>query len=185
MASTPVTEPLYVRAGDTIAWTREHPDYPAGTWTLKYRLINAAARIDITAAADGTTHSVSEAAAATAAWPPGEYIWQAYVESGAVRYTVGTGTLTIKPNLAAAASGFDARSPARRALDDLRAALATWLASRGQVQEYSIAGRVMKYASAADIQARIQLLEREVAREAAAEKLAAGLNPPRRVLVRY
>ena len=49
-------------------------------------------------------------------------------------------------------------------MDDLRAALATWIASNGQVQEYSVAGRTMKYASAADIQARIQLLEREVAR---------------------
>lgn len=186
MADIPSTEPLYIQAGDTVAWTRAIADYPAGAWTLKYRLINAAAKIDITAAADGDTHSVTVAAATTATWAAGDYTWQAYVEGGSSeRYTVASGRVTIKPDLAAKAAAFEARSTARKALDDTRAALATWIASNGQVQEYQIAGRVMKYSSVADIQGRIQLLEREVAREEAAEKLAAGLQPPRRVLVRY
>lgn len=187
MAQTiPTIEPAFIQAGDTVAWTRALTDYPASAWTLKYRLINAAGKLDITATAEGDTHSISISAATTAAWDAGEYTWQAYVEGGSSeRYTVGSGRLTIKPDLAAEASGYEARSIARKALDDLRAALATWIASNGQVQEYSIAGRTMKYASAADIQARIQLLEREVAREDAAEKLAAGIAPPRRILVRF
>lgn len=186
MAAIPSTEPLYIQAGDTVAWTRDLTDYPASAWALKYRLINAAAKIDITAAADGDTHSVTVAAATTATWADGDYTWQSYVEGGASeRYTVATGRLTIKPDLAAKAAAFEARSTARKALDDTRAALATWIASNGQVQEYEISGRKMKYSSIADIQGRIQLLEREVAREEAAEKLAAGLQPARRVLVRF
>lgn len=186
MATIPSTEPSFVRAGDTVAWTRTLDDYPASAWTLKYRLINAAGKIDITAVADGDTHSVSVAAATTAAWTAGVYAWQAYVEGGtSERYTVGTGTVTVQPDLAAEAAGFEARSTAKKALDDTRAALATWIATNGQVQEYQIAGRVMKYSSIADIEGRIRLLEREVAREEAAEKLAAGLQPPRRVLVRF
>lgn len=187
MAQTiPTTEPAFVQAGDTVAWTRDLSDYPASAWTLKYRLINAAGKIDITATADGDAHRVSVAAATTAAWAAGDYTWQAYVEGGSSeRYTVGAGRVTVKPDLAAEAAGYEARSTARKALDDLRAALATWISSNGQVQEYSIAGRTMKYASAADIRARIQLLEREVAREEVAEKLAAGLDPGRRLLVRF
>lgn len=185
-ATPPTTEPVFIQAGDTVAWSRELPDYPASAWTLKYRLINAVARIDITATADGDTHQISVSASTSAAWTAGEYTWQAYVEGGtSERYTVGNGRLTIKPDLAAKSTAFEARSTARKALDDTRAALATWIASSGQVQEYSIAGRTMKYSSMADIQGRISLLEREVKREEAAEKLAAGLSPPRRLLVRF
>lgn len=185
-APIPSTEPVYVQAGDTVAWTRDLADYPAPAWTLKYRLINAAARIDITAAASGSAHSVSISAATTAAWVAGEYTWQAYVDGAASeRHTVGGGRITIKPNLAAMGANYDARSAARKALDDTRAALSTWIASNGQVQEYEIAGRRMKYASMADILGRLRLLEREVANEDAAEKLAAGLQTARRLLVRF
>lgn len=187
MAQTlPTTEPTFARAGDTIAWRRSLADYPAPTWVLKYRLINAAEKIDITATADGSDHLISQAASTTATWEPGDYEWMSYVEGGtSERYTVASGRITLRPNLAAASTGYEARSTARKALDDLRAALATWIASNGQVQEYEIAGRRMKYASSADIRARISLLEREVAREDVAEKLAAGQDPGRRLLVRF
>lgn len=183
--TTPTTEPASLVAGDTILWQKSLPAYPAGVWTLKYRLINAAGKIDITATASGTDHRVSVAAATTAGWAAGVYTWQAFVEAGGERYTVGSGQLTIKPNLAAQAGGFDARSTAKKALDDTRTALATWIASSGQITEYEIAGRRMKYASLADIEGRIRLLEREVAREQAAEKLASGLPAGNRVLVRF
>lgn len=187
MAQTlPISEPAFARAGDTLAWRRTLADYPAPGWTLKYRLINAAGKIDIVAGVDGSDHLVSVAAATTAAWAAGDYEWSAYVEGGSSeRYTIATGRIVIKPNLVAQVAGFDARSTARKALDELRAALATWIATNGQVQEYEIAGRRMKYASAADLRARISLLEREVAREDAAEKLAAGQDPGRRLLVRF
>jgi hypothetical protein len=186
MATTPNIEPAFAQAGDTIAWTRDLSDYPAPAWVLKYRLINADARIDITAGASGALHAVSLSAVTTAAYTAGTYTWTAYVEGGtAERYTIGSGSMVIRPNLAAMASNYDARSVAKKALDDTRAAMATWIASNGQVQEYSIAGRTMKYASMADIAARIQLLEREVSREDAANKMAAGIQPARRLLVRF
>jgi hypothetical protein len=187
MAQTiPTIEPASVVAGDSIAWRITLPDYPASAgWVLSYVLINAAGKISITSAADGDDHLVSIAAATSAAYASGDYTWQSAVTLGADRYTLSRGSIKIRPNLAAQAAGFEARSTARKALDDLRAALVTWLASNGQVQEYEIAGRKMKYASAADIQSRIAIVEREVAREDAADKLAAGLNPARRILVRF
>lgn len=185
MADIPNSEPAFIQAGDSFAWTRDFTEYPAPTWVLKYRLINASGKIDITAAASGTTHAVTVAAATSAAYAPGDYDWVAFVESGADRYTIGKGRVTVRPDLAAKTAGFDARSTAKKALDDTRAALATWIASNGQVNEYEIAGRRMRYASSEDIVARISLLEREVAREDAADKLAAGIAPARRLLVRF
>ena len=61
MASIPTTEPETITAGDSLTWKRTLADYPAGTWTLKYRLINADGKIDLTATASGTDHLVSVA----------------------------------------------------------------------------------------------------------------------------
>jgi hypothetical protein len=186
MAAIPTCEPAYLQAGDTLTWQRALPDYPASAgWALSYRLINASARIDITAAASGNDHLVTVAAATSAAYRAGDYTWQASVAKATERYTVGTGRVTIKPNLAALSSNYDARSTAARALDDLRAALSAWLTSSGTVQEFEIAGRRIKFATAADIQKRIALAEREVSRETAAERLAAGESAGHRVLVRF
>lgn len=188
MAQTePTTEPALVTAGDTIVWRRSLADYPASAgWVLKYRLINAGAKYDITAAASGDEHRVSVTAATSATWTAGDYAWTAWVEgSSSERYTVGTGQLTVKPNLAAvSAAGFDTRSAAQQALDGLKAALKTYVSSRGHVAEYTIAGRVMKFRSATEIADQIAFWEREVAKEEQAERLAKGLPSRRRVLVR-
>lgn len=186
MATIPTTEPAFLQAGDTLTWQRSLPDYPASdSWVLSYRLINADGKIDIEAAASGDDHLVTVAAATSAAYTAGDYEWTAYVTKASERYTVGNGRLTIRPDLAAKTAGFEARSAMRKARDDLRTALATWVTSNGHVQEYEIAGRRMKFASAADIQQRINLVERELAREDAAARLAAGLDAGRRVLVRF
>jgi len=183
----PTFEPVIVTAGDTIAWTRAFSDYPASAgWTLKYRLINAAGKIDITAAASGADHAVTVSAATSAAWAAGTYAWQAYVEGGgSERYTVGTGSIVIKPNLAAQTGGFEARGTWEKALADLRAALAAWITSSGQVQEYEIAGRRMKFVSADDLRKRIAIAEKEAAREAAATAAAAGNPLGRQLYVRF
>jgi hypothetical protein len=186
MATIPTSEPAFLQAGDTLSWQRTLADYPASSgWVLSYRFINSAARFDITAAASGADHLVTVDAATSAAYAAGDYTWQAVVTKATERYTIGSGRATVRHNLAGMTSNYDARSTAARALDDLRIALAGWLTSSGTVQEYEIAGRRMKFASAADIQQRIALAEREVARETAAANLAAGISAGRRVLVRF
>lgn len=186
MAMTvPTSEPSSVVAGDTIAWTKTHADYSAADgWVLKYRLINAAGKIDITATAAGSDHAISVPAATTAAWPNGAYTWQATVEKAADRYTVGAGSLTIKPNLAAQAGGFDTRSAARKALELIDAAMVTHGAS-AWTQEYEIAGRRMKYKNVSDFMAWRDRLKAEVAREDAADRMAAGLASGRKIYVRF
>lgn len=186
MATIPTTEPAFLQAGDTLKWQRSLPDYPASdSWVLSYRLINASNKYDITAAASGDDHLVTVAAATSAAYVAGDYEWTAVVTKASERYTVGNGRFTVRPDLSAKTAAFEARSTARKALADLRAALLAWLTSKGAVQEYEIAGRRMKFASADDIRKRISIAAGEVAREDAADRLAAGLDAGRRVLVRF
>jgi len=185
MAQTvPTREPASVTAGDTLAWQISLADYPASAgWTLKYRLINAAGKIDITGTASGDDHRVSVPAATSAGWTAGDYTWQAYVEGGtSERYTVATGAITIKANLAAQSAGYDTRSPAAKTL----AAVDSWLTSRDlAVAEYEIAGRRMKYIPITDLIALRSKLQAEVARETAAERVAAGLPSKSKVYVRF
>jgi len=177
--------PRSAMAGDTLSWWKILPDYPASIWTLLYSLINAAGKITITGTADGDEHLLTVAAATTAAWDAGEYQWVATVSDGTDRHTVEKGSITIKADIVAQVGGLESRTHARKALDDLRAALATWISSKGHVQSYMVDGTSMTFASAADLRARISILENEVAREEAAERLAAGLGTGRRVMVRF
>lgn len=184
-----MSEPTTLQAGDTIRWTIHLPDYPASDgWALAYRLINVEKTIDIAAGPDQedpARHRVDIASSTSAGYTPGTYTVVATVSRGADRYTVARREMRVLPDLSAATNPVDARSDARRALDDLRAALRRWLATQGVVAEYEIAGRRMRFASADDIRRRIQLAEAEIAREEAAERLAAGLPRRRRVLVRF
>ena len=183
----PTTEPSRVTAGDTIAWTKSLPDYPASSgWILKYRLINAAGKIDITATAAGDDHAVSVSAATSATWPPGTYTVTAWVEKGAERYTVSvSGTILVEPNLAAAVAGLDTRSEAKKILDELMVAYASAAASHAFVQDYHIAGRRLIFNSKADWLLEINFWRREVANEAASSRRRAGLADSRKVYVRF
>ena len=55
MADTvPTKEPLTIRAGDMIKWTKSLDDYKASDdWTLKYSFRSTGGTIDITSSADG------------------------------------------------------------------------------------------------------------------------------------
>lgn len=186
MAQTvPTREPSSVVAGDTVAWRKTLSDFPASAgWVLKYRLINLAGKIDITASADGDDHLVSKAASDTVGWPAGAYTWQSRVELGVARYTIEQGSITIKPDLAAQAAGYDTRSTAKQTLDLIDAALVSHGAS-AWTQEYEIAGRRMKFKSVGDFMALRDKLKAEVAREASAERLAAGLGGKSKIYVRF
>lgn len=178
----PTNEPVSLRAGDTWKWKRTLADYPAGTWTLKYRFKNAAGYFEIVASADGTDHSVEVSAATTAAYAAGRYTWMAWVEGGSEKYTVDTGTLEVDPDYRASTAAYDGRSHARKMLDAIEA----WLEARDPaVAEYEIAGRRMKYIPVAEL---IKLRNRyitEVSAEDARDKLAKGEGLGRRIQFRF
>lgn len=118
----PTSEPTAARAGDTWQWTRTLADWPASVWTLSYTLINAAAKITLTATADGDTHDIDVPPATTAAYTAGRYDWTAQVTDGTNKYPVGSGAMDVLPDITAA-STHDSRSHARVMLDAIEALL--------------------------------------------------------------
>lgn len=183
--SIPTREPAAVTAGDTVTWKKSLSDYPASAgWVLKYRLINAAGKIDITTSADGDDHLVSVLASTSAGWTAGAYTWQSYVTRASERYTLETGAIDVKPDLASLSTGYDTRTPSRKTLDLLDAAMVAH-GSKAWTQEYEISGRRMKFVNASDFMSFRSKVVAEVAREEAAGRIAAGLPIKSKVLVRF
>lgn len=184
--TTPTTEPAAVTAGDSISWLRSLPAYPATSgWTLKYRLLNASAKIDIVATASGADHLVQIATAASAAYQAGTYDWTAWVEAGSERLTVDHGRITIKPDFASL-NTYDGRSNARKTLDALEAAYQQYIqAGSAHVAEYEIAGRRMRYRSAAEMREEIEFWRNQVNIEERRAAIAAGKPPRNKLRVRF
>lgn len=181
---TATTEPTRITAGDTITWVKSLTDYPANDgWALTYTLINATAKISISTAAAAADHRVSVAAADSAGYAPGIYQWQASVSRGAERFTVGTGSMTVAPNLAAATT-LDTRSSARKALDAVNALLENF-GAKAYLQSFEINGRRQHFHSPGDFMALRSKLMAEVAREDNAARIAAGLAPKNQIHVRF
>lgn len=185
---TVAPEPTEVRAGDTVKWTRDDltATYPAsGGWSLDYYLRNATASIDIGTSAnaeDPDAFDVDETAATTAGWAAGEYRWIARVSKGAEVYTVETGTLLVKANLAAA-GGVDDREHAEKVLTAIEAVI-EGRASKDQAS-YTIGNRSLSRTSLPDLLALRDKYRKEVARLRAEERLAQGLNSGRTVHTRF
>jgi hypothetical protein len=183
MATIPDTEPAILRVGDTWKWTRTLDDYPAGTWTLKYRFKSAAGGFEIVATASGTTHTITVAAATTAAFTAGAYTWTAWVEAGSEKFTVGDGSAELQPDYRAgtASTALDDRSHARKMLDAIEA----WLENSDPgVAEYEIAGRKMRYIPTADLIKLRNKYTAEVQNETARNLLAKGLGGGRKIQFR-
>lgn len=185
MADIPIREPTRCVAGDTITWKKSLPEYPASAgWVLSYRLINAAGRIDISSVADGGDHLVIVVASTSSTYAPGDYSWSAAVTRGVERYTIATGSLTIRPDLSAQSTGYDTRTVARKALDAVDAALLAF-GDKAFQQEYEIGDRRMRFRSHGEFLQLRDRLRNEVRAEESAERIANGLGSPSRVLVRF
>ena len=141
-AQIPTVEPQSLRLGDTASWSRSLADYPASAgWVLSYALVKSGTRITFTASASGDDHLVSVPAATTTGWAAGTYQWQARVSKAGEAYTIGTGSIELLVDFATQASGYDARSHARKTLEAIKA----WIEGRDMgVAEYEIAGRRLK-----------------------------------------
>lgn len=176
--------PSTLRAGDTLADTFSLGDYPATSWVLSFTLINATAKVTINCGASGDDHALSVAAATTAGYAPGAYSWVAHVTGpGSARYTLSSGSVEVLPNMAAA-STYDSRSNARKALDAVEAALATY-GAKAYLQSISIGDRAQSFRDPGEFMAFRDRLRLEVQREDNAERMRQGLAPKNRLLVRF
>lgn len=184
MPDIPTNEPASARAGDTWRWTRASADYPAGTWTLKYRFRHPTlSGFEIVAGSSGSDHYVNVAAATTAAYGAGAWTWTAWVESGSEKFTLASGSMQIEPDYrtADATTPLDDRTHAAKTL----AALEAWIEGGDlAVAEYEIMGRRMRYIPITDLMKLRSRYQQEVRAEEAARKLARGEGLGRRIQFR-
>jgi hypothetical protein len=179
-------------AGDTLDFLDSVPEYqPADGWTLKYRLVPrfttpVQAPIDITASTSGSDYRVQAAAAITATWTAGYYTWARWVEkAGPIRQSLGDGQILVIGDPAAAAAGYDGRSQAAKAVDDIKAAMATFSASNGTIKSYSIGNRQVTYRDKAEMITDLDFWQRQLNAERDAAAMAGGLGNPRNVGIRF
>lgn len=182
----PIIEPSRVRAGDTVTWLKSLANYPASIWTLYYRLINATAKIDITASASGDSHLVSVPITTTDDWVAGDYTYVAWVTSGTERVTVAQGRMTVLPNLAAiSAAGYDSRTQAKKMLDAIDAAILSLSSGeRLAVVEAEVNTRRFKYDFTGLMKLR-NLYAAQVSAEENAERASLGLGSRNKLNVRF
>lgn len=182
---TTPTLPATHRAGDTLADTFSMAEYPASAgWVLTFTLSRAAGKITITCSASGDLHVLSVAASTTAGWAAANYTWVAHMALSGVRATVANGSTQVLADLAGASGGVDSRTAARQALEAAEAALVTY-GSRAYLQEITVGDRRQKFNTPGDFLAFVDSLRAQVKAEERAERLAQGLAPRNRLLVRF
>ena len=189
MSSVPTWEPTRLTAGDRWLWERQDltRDYPAsGSWVLSYALVSPDRQITLTASANGDYHRIDVAASTTADYPAGTYSWQAYVTNDTDRRTINTGTVEIKPDLAAAIHGKDTRSFARQRLAILEKAL---LARDPAIASYAVStgsgSRSVNFATLADVRVEYDRVRLQVAREDEDASVRRGRGRLSRYVVRF
>ena len=189
-----MTVPAAIRAGDTVQWIEPAAldlDGAAATsasWSfttfLRFNATNEGATVTGTARSDGGW-LMAIPAGTSVGFDAGVWSWQSRITSGATVITVGSGTFQALASLSYAGSpaAFDGRSQAEQDLEAVQAAIRA-IVSKG-AKSYTIGNRSFTYADLGQLMEREAQLKAIVARERAAEKVAAGLGDPRSLFVRF
>jgi len=186
-------------AGDTLDETVVIPDYPATDgWTLKYFFVPrfttpVQAAIVLTATSSGSDYLLQASPSTTAIWVPGIYSWRRRVEKAGAAQTLDkngnggdwSGEFVLEPDPSTLAQGYDGRTQAAKAVDDLKAAMATFQATSGRVKRYAIGGREMEFETSSEILIMLNRWQIELTREERALSIAKGLGDPNRVYTRF
>lgn len=180
--------PTEIISGDSYEYTVTSADYPATDgWTLKVTIINAAKRVQVTAAAAGSDYTVTFNSTDTDDLTAGEYSVVESVEQtiDAVfyRHTLNSYPLTVKPNIAGSTVATDVRSHARIVLDAIEATIEGRATSAQQ--QISIAGRSIAYIPVADLLKFKAEYKRMVDAEEAKSRAALGLATGRNYHIRF
>jgi hypothetical protein len=189
-----MTVPATIRAGTTVGWV-EPPavdlDGNAATsasWTLiSYLRTNTnhkGATVTGTARADGGWN-MAITATTSSGFDAGTWYWETRITSGATVLTIGSGTTQVLPglNYTGQPAAFNGQSQAEQDLVAVQAAIRA-IVSKG-AKSYTIGSRRFDAADLGQLMQRESQLKAIVARERAAEKMAAGLGDPRSLYVRF
>ncbi|MET0154735.1 MAG: hypothetical protein ABW189_01340 [Rickettsiales bacterium] len=182
MATIPTKEPSRLVKGDSVSWRRSLACYPASDgWTLTY-YFRGISELDKAASADGDDYLV-ELSTSDAELEAGEYAWSAKVSKGSELRTVATGILTVLPDLADAADGYEARPHCKIMLDAIEAVL-QGKASQ-DVSSYSIQGRSLTRMTAEELEKWRDKYRREWSAHKRREGRRNGARTGRQIKVRF
>jgi hypothetical protein len=183
-----------IRAGDTVQWIEPQQldlngnAATSSTWTLisylRTNTTHEGATVTGTARTDGGW-DMAITATTSGGFDAGIWRFQSRISSGATVITIGTGSFEVLPSLSYAGqpAAFDGRSQAEEDLEAVQAAIRA-IVTKG-VKQYSIGSRSYTAYDLSDLMQREAQLKAIVAREKAAEKIAAGLGDPRSLYVRF
>lgn len=181
MADTASTEPVYFIAGDTVKWQMALADYKASDgWVLSYAL-RGPSSINLTTTAVGAEHLVTIPAATSAAYKAGTYAFDSYVTKGAERYTVGSGYIEIKANLATLTAFTDRLLTLQADIDAINA----WMGKNYNYASYAIGGRSMNKYSVTELYTLRGAMMAELSGLKDAEKIRRGLGTSKLIRVRF
>lgn len=178
--------PSSLFVGDSATWdddpTVDRLGNPVDStlWTLKY-VISGATALTLTATPKDSGWETVLAKTDSATLGAGDFYWQAYVENGSDRFTLGSGRIRLT---SAAGNAVTGKSQAQQDLDAVQLAMRTMI-SGGAVAEYTIGGRSLRKLPLGDLMAMEAKLKSEVAREKKAQNIANGLGNPSNVFVRF
>lgn len=144
-----MNEPAEIVAGFQYSWTESLSDYPADDgWTLKYKGLNASAKIEITATPHDdypASHYILLEPLTTAAYSAGVYEFYKYVEhTDGTKYQISKITIDVSAN-PITANTLDTRTHARKMFEAIEA-LEQSRATKLQ-KSFTIAGRSIEYLS--------------------------------------
>jgi hypothetical protein len=172
----PAALDLNGNAATSAAWTF--------TTFLRFNAASEGATVTGTARVDGGW-DMAITATTSAAFDAGGWSWQSRITSGATVITVGAGTTQVLPglNYTGQPAAFNGQSQAEQDLVAVQAAIRA-IVSKG-AKSYTIGSRKFDAADLGQLMQREAQLKAIVARERAAEKVAAGLGDPRSLFVRF
>lgn len=163
--------PQKITAGLTFDARIRASGYPATLWTAQL-LLRGPKSINVPVTIDGDHLVIRANAAVTETWPAGNYWYSLRASSGDNVDEISSGQITIMPDLAGQADGYDGKTHARRTLDAIEAVIEK-RASMDQ-ERYRINNRELYRTPIADLLKLRDLYRMEVAREDQAQR---GKNP--------
>lgn len=162
-------------AGDTVEWTDNAFDGKGSAdHTLTYTLVGAS-KLVLTGVATADGWATTITAAQSAALAAGDYAWHAALTKGSTRFTVGTGTVTVEPNIANQSAGYDSRTQIQQDLAAVEAEIRA-RATGGMTIEYSIGNRSLKKESISRLLELRSALRSDLVREQRAKRLSEGVG---------
>lgn len=174
--------PSTIQAGDTLPLSASLSSYPASEYQLSITLVGPASRYVISYAADGENHVATISALDSSEYGAGKYTYHARVSKGDERYTVETGTTTVKPDVSTKQS-FDARHHVEKVLEAIEAVL-EGKATQDHLSVTFNGRAITRYAPEQLLKWR-SVYKQELKSIQKAERLKQGLSSGNKIMVRF